>query len=170
MGLEELIQVWACDFSAKSVSNGSVLQMKQEPMALECRSVEYDEGRLVILTVSKSGVAYLWNLKDISQEKIKATKIIVKANEEETEKKTNVNKNRASIIAARLIPFERPEEMTALVAYGSIDSLKFSTLGISNPGKNIVITADKPEINGAFSGEGVISSSFLTTSCLSVCS
>ncbi|XP_031263438.1 WD repeat-containing protein 43 [Pistacia vera] len=140
---EKHLQVWNCDFSSKSASSGPGLLMRHPPLAIQCKNSTNDEGSKVILAVSESGAAYVWNLKIISKdEEINPTKITVKATkgDADLQNSVNVKKSRTSIIAARLTAVEADGQVTALISYGSIDSPQFSLVKISNPGENIVIT------------------------------
>ena len=60
---EKHLQVWNCDLNRKTVSKGPVLSMKHPPVVFECKHGWNEDDGLVILSVSSSGIAYLWNLK-----------------------------------------------------------------------------------------------------------
>ncbi|KAA8541881.1 hypothetical protein F0562_023033 [Nyssa sinensis] len=140
---EKQLQVWMCDLSARAVSKGPILSMKQPPILVDCRNGCNGEDSVAVLSVSESGVAYIWNLKGISQEEINPTKVTVKANnaEMDLQNKGSSRKSRTPIVAARLHALELDGQVTVLVAYGSVDSPQFSLLDISNPGEDIVIAA-----------------------------
>ncbi|GFY96990.1 hypothetical protein Acr_11g0012960 [Actinidia rufa] len=109
------LQVWN-DLSNGAVSKGPVLSMRHHHF-LNARVVPMEKTVLVILSVSKSGVAYVWNLKASSEEEVIPTKVTVKASK------------------------GSDGQVTVLVAYGSADCPQFSFLDISNPSEDIVITA-----------------------------
>ncbi|XAR50575.1 hypothetical protein NMG60_11004930 [Bertholletia excelsa] len=142
---EKHIQVWKCQLSTRVVSKGPVLQMKHPPFALECMNGATGEDSLVILSISESGIVYIWNLKTVSEsdEEIKATKVTVKAGEGDMglQNTGSVRKSCMLIMAARLRALESDGRVTALIAYGSPESPQFSILDISNPVEDIVITA-----------------------------
>lgn len=141
---EKNLQIWRCDLSSKSVSSGPVLPMRRTPLAFECKSTgEEKEDGLVVLAVSESGVCYVWNLNTISEDEVNPTKITVKGNNTETEKLKgeSAKKSRTSIFAAKLHDLEDDKQMTAVIAYGSIDSPQFSIVNIINSGENIVVNA-----------------------------
>lgn len=141
---EKNLQIWRCDLSSKSVSSGPVLPMRHTPLAFECKSTgEEKEDGLVVLAVSESGVCYVWNLNTISEDEVNPTKITVKGNNTETEKLKgeSAKKSRTSIFAAKLHDLEDDKQLTAVIAYGSIDSPQFSIVNIINSGENIVVNA-----------------------------
>ncbi|XP_044484035.1 WD repeat-containing protein 43 isoform X2 [Mangifera indica] len=140
---EKHLQVWSFDFGSKSASSGPALSMRHPPLTIECKNSSNGEGGKVILAVSESGVAYIWNLNtDSKDEETNPTKITVKATKGDAHLQNglNVKKTRTSVFSARLIGVEADGQVTALISYGSIDSPKFSLVNISNPGENIVIT------------------------------
>ncbi|KAF5931495.1 hypothetical protein HYC85_027666 [Camellia sinensis] len=138
---EKHLQVWKCDLSTGVISKGPILSMRHPPIAFECKNSTNGEDVLVVLSVSESGVAYVWNLKSISEEEISPVKVTVKASKGEMDLQNSGKKSRFSIMAARLHAVENDGRVTALIAYGSTDSPQFSFLDISNPAEDIVITA-----------------------------
>ncbi|KDP37126.1 hypothetical protein JCGZ_06182 [Jatropha curcas] len=149
---EKKLNVWRCNLSSKSVTSGPVLSMRHYPLSLECEDIgEKAEDGTVILAVSESGVAYVWNLKSISPDEISPTKITVKGSEQLTEKDQqegeNSKKSRSSILAARLHDLKDDKQLKVIIAYGLLDSPQFSIVNISNSGENIVVKAvDETEI------------------------
>ncbi|KAL5575622.1 hypothetical protein UlMin_017321 [Ulmus minor] len=135
------LQVWGLDLSAGTVSRGPVLSMKHVPLSFQCKN-GCDGERMVGLAVSKSGV-YAWNFKTQSEDEVKPTKIAFQANEDETALKNGgtEGKGRVSTIASRLQILDGNKQIKALISYGSIEHPQFSLADISNPGKDIVITA-----------------------------
>lgn len=141
---EKTIQLWKCDLSSKSVSGGPVLSMRHPPLAFECKNIgEEKEDGSVVLAISEAGVVYVWNMKIISQGEITPTRITVKGNKTETghQEGKSAKKSRTSVFAARLHALEDEKQLRALIAYGSINSPRFSLVDISNSGENIVVTA-----------------------------
>ncbi|RVW81673.1 U3 small nucleolar RNA-associated protein 5 [Vitis vinifera] len=140
---EKHLQVWNCDLNRKTVSKGPVLSMKHPPVVFECKHGWNEDDGLVILSVSSSGIAYLWNLKTTSAQEYNPTKIMVKTKEAEIDQKHSgsTKKSRTSIITARLNALQSDGWVAALVCYGSINSPQFNLLEISNPGEDIVVAA-----------------------------
>lgn len=127
-----------------AVSSGPVLSMRHPPVTLECKNCSNEEGSLAVLAVSKSGVAYVWNLKTASVDEVNPSKVTVKAKKEEG---GSAKKSRASIIAARLHALEADGQVTALISYGSVDSPQFNLVNISNPGEEIIVTAGNEAVS-----------------------
>ncbi|KAL5758169.1 hypothetical protein ACOSP7_020780 [Xanthoceras sorbifolium] len=159
---EKYLQVWRCDLSSKTLSSGPVLSMRHPPLAIDCKKSCNEESGAVILALSESGVAYVWHLKNVSQdEEINPAKITVKASKADVDQQNsaNVKKSRTSIIAARLNAVETDGQVTALISYGAIDSPQFSLVNISIPGEDIVIAAgdaaDTVQENGLPAGKGL---------------
>lgn len=140
---EKHLQVWKLELSIGSVSSGPILSMRHSPLTIECKNGCSGEDGLVVLSVSDSGVAYIWNLKTSSDDDVKPIKITVKANKAETDLHNSgrARKSRTSIIAARIHSLESNGQVTALITYGSADSPQFSLLDIPHTGEDIVITA-----------------------------
>ncbi|XP_052183706.1 uncharacterized protein LOC127795830 isoform X2 [Diospyros lotus] len=134
------LQVWKCDLSTGAVIKGPVLSMRRPPIALECKNGANEE--VVVLSVSESGVAYLWNLKTISEEEITPTKVTVKPSRDEMDLQNDrsTRKSRFSIMAARLHALESDGRVTVLIAYGSTVCPQFSLLDISSSGEDIVVS------------------------------
>ena len=169
---EKHLQVWNCDLNSKTVSKGPVLSMKHPPVVFECKHGWNEDDGLVILSVSSSGIAYLWNLKTTSAQEYNPTKIMVKTKEAEIDQKHSgsTKKSRTSIITARLNALQSDGWVAALVCYGSINSPQFNLLEISNPGEDIVVAATDNIVktvaeagreNGVLAGKGV-TTCFLT--------
>ncbi|XP_059641868.1 uncharacterized protein LOC132283853 [Cornus florida] len=137
------LQLWKYDLSTKAVSKGHVLSMRHPPIILECKNGCSREDGLVVLSVSESGIAYVWNLENISPEEINPTRVIFKTNKAETDLQNSgsTRKSGTSFIAARLHDIEADGRVKALFAYGSLDSPQFSFLEINNPGEDIVLAA-----------------------------
>ncbi|XWS11837.1 hypothetical protein CRYUN_Cryun37aG0035400 [Craigia yunnanensis] len=140
---ETNLQVWNCDLSSKSVSGGSVISMPHPPLAFECKNNGNEDGGCVILAVSESGIAYVWNLETISQNDVKPTKITVKADKAdgEQQKSASSRKGRTSVISSRLHAPGMDQQVVALIAYSPLDSPQFSLVNVSKRGENIVINA-----------------------------
>lgn len=159
---EKHLQVWRCELSTGGVSSGPVLSMRHPPLTIECKNGCNGEDDLVVLSVSESGVAYIWNLKTFSEEDAIPTKITVKSNKAETDSHSSgkSRKSRSSIIAARLHTLGTDGQLTTLIVYGSIDSPQFELVDIANPGEDIVITARDEAVktvqeNGVHAGKAV---------------
>lgn len=156
---EKNLQVWSCDLSSKTITKGPVLSMARSPLALECKVCTNEQNGPVVLALSKSGVAYIWNLKVTSQEEVTPAKITVNSNKTESDNQNSSSgkKSSTSIMTARLHAVEE-KRIIALVAYGSTVYLQISMVNVSNPGDDIVITArDESGIykgNGISAGEG----------------
>lgn len=139
---EKHLQVWKCDLSTGAVSKGPVLSMRHPPFEFECKNGANVEDGLVVLSVSESGVAYVWNLKAITEEEVTPTKVTVKAGKGDTDLQNSGSASRLSIMAARLHSLDTDGQVTALIAYGLPDHPRFSLLDISNPAEDIVVIAD----------------------------
>ncbi|OIW19882.1 hypothetical protein TanjilG_27273 [Lupinus angustifolius] len=150
------LQVWRCDLNSGTVTSGPTLPIRHSPLFFECHHGYNEEDDLVVLAVLGSGTSYVWHLSASSEEEIQPTKITVKADKENSE---SSKKKRGSIIASRLQPLGEDKQMKALVAYGSVDHPRFSVLGISNSGENIVLNAgdetDSVQQNDSPSGKAV---------------
>lgn len=138
---EKHLQVWKCDLSTGAVSKGPVLSMRHPSLAFECNNGADGEDGLVVLSVSESGVANVWNLKAITEE-VTPTKVTVKASIGDMDLQNSGIAGRLLIMAARLHCLDTEGRVTALIVYGSPDYPRFSLVDVSNPGEDIVITAD----------------------------
>ena len=78
---EKHLQVWNYDLNSKTISKGHVLSMKHLPVVFECKHGWNEDDGLVILSVSSSGITYLWNLKTTLAQRYNPTKIMVKTKE-----------------------------------------------------------------------------------------
>ncbi|CAH1442569.1 unnamed protein product [Lactuca virosa] len=136
----------------KNGSSGPVLSMRHPPLAIECKN-GCNEDVLVVLSVSESGIAYIWNLKISSTENVVPTKIKVEGSKSETDPNASgkKKKNKASILAARLNSIDGDDRVTVLVVYGSINSPQFTLLDVTSPGEDIVI--DDIQENGLIDGK-----------------
>lgn len=152
---EKHLQVWKLELSIGSVSSGPILSMRHSPLTIECKNGCSGEDGLVVLSVSDSGVAYIWNLKTSSDDDVKPIKITIKANKAETDLHNSgrARKSRISIIAARIHALESNGQVTALITYGSADSPQFSLLDIPHTGEDIVITATEGAVESNTSTE-----------------
>ncbi|KAI3798355.1 hypothetical protein L1987_33628 [Smallanthus sonchifolius] len=92
------------------------------------------EDTKVIIT-SKSGIAYIWNMKTKSQVNIDPTKIKVEANDSSGETKKNHN----SILAARFISINKDDQAAVLIVYGSLNSPRFALVDVTCAGEDIVV-------------------------------
>lgn len=142
LGTKQL-QVWWCDVSAEKLSKGPVLSMKHPPFVSECKNISNEEDSIVVLSVSVSGVAYLWKLKFLSEE-VSPTKVTVKANDVQSagENKGSAKKNKISVIASRIQDLG-DNEVAVLVTHGSMDLPQHSVLNIGYPVKEDVNTSDE---------------------------
>nr|KJB56651.1 hypothetical protein B456_009G129900 [Gossypium raimondii] len=138
---ETNLQVWSCDLSSKTLSGGSVISMPRPPLAFECKNSGSDEDGSVILALSESGIAYVWNLDTVSQDDVEPTKITVKLDKAEgdQQKSAGSRKSRIPVISARLHATGMDQQVVALIAYGPLDSPQFSLVNVSKAGENIVI-------------------------------
>ncbi|KAL8233351.1 hypothetical protein R6Q59_019451 [Mikania micrantha] len=118
----------------KKVKDGPVLLMKDHPLTVECMNGSNGES-LFVLSVSKLGVAYVWNMKTKSQVNINPTNIKVQANYSIGETKKNHN----SIRAARLISINGDDQATILIVYGSLNSPRFALVDVTSPGEDIAV-------------------------------
>ncbi|KAL7616693.1 uncharacterized protein LOC111909561 isoform X1 [Lactuca sativa] len=136
----------------KNGSSGPVLSMRHPPLAIECKN-GCNEDDLLVLSVSESGIAYIWNLKISSTEDVVPTKIKVEGSKSETDPNASgkKKKNKASILAARLNSINGDDRVTVLVVYGSINSPRFTLLDVTSPGEDIVI--DDIQENGLIDGK-----------------
>ncbi|XP_058226768.1 uncharacterized protein LOC131335448 isoform X1 [Rhododendron vialii] len=139
---EKHLQVWKCDLSSGTVSKGPVLSMRHPSLAFECNNGANGEDGLVVLSVSESGVADMWNLKAITEEEVTPTKVTVRASKGDMDLQNSGIASRLLIMAARLHHLDTEGRVTALIVYGSPDNPRFSLVDVSNPGEDIVITAD----------------------------
>ncbi|XVF86509.1 hypothetical protein PTKIN_Ptkin18bG0046600 [Pterospermum kingtungense] len=154
---ETNLQIWSCDLSSKIVSGGYFISMPRPPLAFECKNNGREDGGCVILAVSKSGIAYVWNLETISQENVKPTKITVKADKAEGDQQNTASarKSHTSIISARLHPPCLGQDVVVLVAYGPLDCPQFSLVNVSKAGENIAINAVDQTETGPIQENGV---------------
>lgn len=135
------LQMWRCEWSTGIVNTGPILFMKSHPLNVECKKGLSEDG-VVVLSVSVSGVTYIWNLNMSADDEVKPTKISVQKTANEPHSTPGKSrKNRTSIFAARIHALNSDDQATVLVAYGSINSPKFSFLDIPRTGEDIVITA-----------------------------
>ena len=168
------LQVWSLDKNNGTVSRGPVLSMKHTPLSLQCKDGCNGKPGMVVLAVSKSGVAYVWHLKTLLEEEVNPTKITCKVNEDEKALQNggSSKKSRVSIIAARLQSLDANKETKALVAFGSIDHPRFSLVDITNPGEEVVINASDETTNILENGvarEGVFNFFCFCSSCHFYC-
>lgn len=138
---EKHLQLWKHESSTGSVTSGPTLAMRHSPLAIECKNGGGDG--LVVLAVSDSGVAYIWNLKTFSDDDVKPVKITAKASKAEIDLHNSggARNSRIPIIAARIHALESNDQVTALITYGSADSPQFSFVDIPDIAEDIVITA-----------------------------
>ncbi|GMI91863.1 hypothetical protein HRI_002855600 [Hibiscus trionum] len=153
---ETNLQLWSCDLSSKTMSADSVISIPRPPLAFECKNSCSEEGGSVILAVSESGIAYLWNLDTISQNDVKPTKITVKPDKAEgdQQKSESSKKSRTPIISARIHATGMGQEVDALIAYGLLDSPKFALVNVSKAGENIVIKSVDQTESGTIQENG----------------
>ncbi|KAI7750770.1 hypothetical protein M8C21_028343 [Ambrosia artemisiifolia] len=118
----------------KKATDGPVLLMKDRPLTIDCKSGSNGEN-LFVLSVSDSGIAYIWNMKTKSQATINPTKIKVEANDTSGE----TNKNYNSILASRLISINGDDLAAILIVYGSLHSPRFASVDVTSPGEDIVV-------------------------------
>ncbi|KAK1436823.1 hypothetical protein QVD17_02607 [Tagetes erecta] len=118
----------------KKVTDGPVLLMKDRPLTIHCKNGSNGDN-LFVLSVSESGIAYIWNMKTRSQVNINPTKIKAEANENSGETKKVYN----SILAARLISINGDDQAAVLIVYGSLNSPRFALVDVTSPGEDIVV-------------------------------
>ncbi|KAJ9559516.1 hypothetical protein OSB04_004676 [Centaurea solstitialis] len=150
------LQVWKNEANTETVTSGPILSMRHPPLAIECKN-GCNGDDLIVLSVSESGVAYIWNLKNSSEENIVPAKIKVEASKSNTDPNVSGKKKRhTSILAARLSSVDGDEGVTAVIVYGSINSPHFTSVDVAGPGEDIVIdaTTDVQE-NGVTDGKGI---------------
>lgn len=141
------LQMWRCEWSPGTVNTGPVLSMKGHPVNVECKKGFSAEDGVVVLSVSVLGVTYIWNFNMSSDDEVKPTKISVQKTANELHSTPGKSrKNRASIFAARINALNSDDQVTVLVAYGSINSPKFSFLDVPRTGEDVVITAREDAI------------------------
>ena len=119
-------------------------------------AIIYDTFFFKYLSVSESGVVYIWNLKDLSEGNIILTKIKVEASKSETDPNVSGKKKRhTSILATRLSSVDSDDRVTVIIVYGSINSPHFASVDVTSPREDIVIdaTIDIQE-NGVNDGKG----------------
>ncbi|KAM3269069.1 WD repeat-containing protein 43 isoform X1 [Capsicum chacoense] len=139
---EKQLQVWKLDFGDRAADYGHLVSMKHPPVMVECRNNCKGEDGQVVLAISEKGVCYVWNFESVTGEVAKPIKITVKASKRETDEGAGrAKKNLVGVIAARLYALDEDVHLRALIAYGSIESLEFTSVDISSPGKDIVIAA-----------------------------
>lgn len=162
---EKHLQVWNCDLNSSTVSKGPVISMKHPPVRLQCKNGWNGDDSLVILSVSNSGIGYLWNLKTTSADDFKPTRIMVK----DIDHGRSTKKSHSSIIAARVDALESDGRVMTLVTYGSINSPEFNLLQVSNPGEDIVVAATdniKRTVAEAGKENAVLAGKGVTAFCL----
>lgn len=151
---EKHLQMWKCELSTGIVNAGPILVMKSHPLNVECKKDLSAKDCVVVLSVSVSGVAYIWNLNLSSDHEVKPTKISVQQTANEPHSTPGkARKNRASIVAARIHALSSDNGVTILVAYGSINSPKFSFLDTPRTGEDVVITAMEDPVELTTVGE-----------------
>lgn len=153
------LQVWWCDMSARKLSRGPVLSMKHPPFVSECKNISNEEDSIVVLSVSVSGVAYVWRLKILSEDEVSPNKVTVKANDAQSaeENHGSAKKNRISVIASR-IDGSGDNEVSVLVTHGSMDQPQLSLFNIGYSVKEDLNTAHEKKTlqqNDDFSGQGL---------------
>ncbi|KAL8117321.1 hypothetical protein AgCh_015283 [Apium graveolens] len=158
------LQTWKCEWSTAIIKTGPILLMKSHPVNVECKKGFSSEDGVVVLSVSVSGVTYIWNFDMSSDDEVKPTKISVQKSTNELHSTPGkARKNRASIFAAKIHALNSDDQVTVLVAYGSVNSPKFSFLEMPRKGEDVVITAGEDatelttisEQNGTPEGRGL---------------
>lgn len=135
------LQVWKNEESTEIVTSGPILSMRHPSLAIECKNGSNGDD-LAVLSVSESGVAYIWNLKNSSEGNIVPAKIKVEASKSETDPNVSGKKKRhTSILAARLSSVDSDDRVTTLIVYGSINSPQFTSVDVTSPGEDIVVDA-----------------------------
>ncbi|KAI3777686.1 hypothetical protein L1987_47487 [Smallanthus sonchifolius] len=118
----------------KKVTDGPVLLMKDRPLTIDSKNGSNGDN-IFVLSVSESGIAYIWNMKTKSQVNINPTKIKVEANDSSGETKKNLN----SILAARFILINGDDQAAVLIVYGSLNSPRFALVDVTSAGEDIVV-------------------------------
>ncbi|KAF5808115.1 putative transcription factor WD40-like family [Helianthus annuus] len=111
----------------KKATDGPVLLMKDRPLTIDCKSGSSGSNgeNLFVLSVSDSGIAYVWNMKTKSQVNISPTKVKVEAHN--------------SILAARLISINGDDQAVIHIVYGSLSSPRFALVDVATLGEDIVV-------------------------------
>ncbi|KAM0066081.1 putative transcription factor WD40-like family [Helianthus debilis subsp. tardiflorus] len=111
----------------KKATDGPVLLMKDRPLTIDCKSGSSGSNgeNLFVLSVSDSGIAYVWNMKTKSQVTINPTKVKVEAHN--------------SILAAKLISINGDDQAAIHIVYGSLSSPRFALVDVATPGEDIVV-------------------------------
>ncbi|KAJ0579413.1 putative transcription factor WD40-like family [Helianthus annuus] len=111
----------------KKATDGPVLLMKDRPLTIDCKSGSSGSNgeNLFVLSVSDSGIVYVWNMKTKSQVNINPTKVKVEAHN--------------SILAARLISINGDDQAAIHIVYGSLSSPRFAIVDVATPGEDIVV-------------------------------
>ncbi|KAI3671454.1 hypothetical protein L1987_87192 [Smallanthus sonchifolius] len=118
----------------KKVTDGPVLLMKDRPLTIDSKNGSNGDN-LFVLSVSESGMAYIWNMKTKSQVNVNPTKIKVEANDSSGETKKNHN----SILAGRFISIKGDDQAAVLIVYGSLNSPRFALVDVTSAGEDIVV-------------------------------
>ncbi|KAJ0816644.1 putative transcription factor WD40-like family [Helianthus annuus] len=111
----------------KKATDGPVLLMKDRPLTIDCKSGSSGSNgeNLFVLSVSDSGIVYVWNMKTKSQVNINPTKVKVEAHN--------------SILAARLISINGDDQAAIHIVYGPLSSPRFALVDVATPGEDIVV-------------------------------
>jgi len=128
------VQIWSCDHHNDTINSTASLVMHTQPKAVECKtSTSYEAGGIV-LAVSKKGVAYVWHLQTISQDKVLPTKISVKSSVDK--------KGRIPIILAKLCDVKEDNTVKVHVAFGSPGCLQFKVVVFGENHEDINLVAE----------------------------
>nr|XP_043636159.1 WD repeat-containing protein 43 [Erigeron canadensis] len=136
------LQVWKNKSDTGKVSSGPVLSMRHHPLAIECKNGPSGDD-LVVLSVSESGIVYIWNLKTSTKGNVDPTKIKVEA----SKSKTDINdggktkKHHNSILAAKIYSISGDDQATALIVYGLLNSPQFALVDVICSGEDIIVNA-----------------------------
>ncbi|KAI3737585.1 hypothetical protein L2E82_27592 [Cichorium intybus] len=146
------LHIWKNESNNENVTSGPVLSMRHPPLAIECKN-GCNEDDLVVLSVSESGIAYIWNLKISSTENVNPTKIKVEGSKSETDPNVSGKKKKhhSCILSARLNSIDGDDRVSVLIVYGSINSPKFNLVDVTSPGEDIVL--DDVQENGVNDGK-----------------
>ncbi|XP_076921678.1 uncharacterized protein LOC143583181 [Bidens hawaiensis] len=112
----------------KKVTDGPILVLKDRSLTIDSKS-GFNGENLFVVSVSETGIAYIWNMKSKSPGDVYSTKIKVEA------------KNHNSILAARLISVTGDDQAAVLIVYGLLNSPRFALVDVTSPGEDIVVTS-----------------------------
>ncbi|PWA97658.1 small-subunit processome, Utp12 [Artemisia annua] len=140
------LQVWKYGSSSETVTTGPILSMRHPPLAIECKNGDGDI--LFVLSVSESGIGYVWKVETSSEENIVPTKIKVEAAKSASDLigSEKTKKRHVSILAANLNPIGGDDQVSVGIVYGSLNSPQFTSVDFASPGEDVNIRVNIQEI------------------------